>query len=81
MWYTIWVENLSSGISKKCPKQESLNPSNCSSLSFFLTFSIILKCDRHATFDGKCSYIGILTLKHIEGVVVYKLNKIKLVKI
>ena len=29
MWYTIWVENLSSGINKKCSKQEFLNISNC----------------------------------------------------
>ena len=78
---TIWAENLSFGISKKYLKQESLNLSNCSLLSFFLIFSIILRCDRHAAFDGKCSFIGILTLKHVEGVVVYKLNKIKLVKI
>ena len=70
-----------SGITKKCSKQESLNLFNCSLLSFFLMFSITLRCDRHVAFDGKCSSIGILTLKHVEGVVVYKLNKIKLVKI
>ena len=75
------IIGLSFGISKKCPKQESLNLWNCSLLSFFLIFSITLRCDRHAAFDGKYSSIGILTLKHVERVVVYKLNKIKLVKI
>ena len=82
MWYTIGVENLSSGINKKCSKQEFLNISNCFFLlNFFLIFSIIVRCDGHVAFDGKCSSIGILTVKHVKGVVVCKLDKIKLVKI
>ena len=58
-WWTIWAENLSSRWSKKWPKHDFLNISNCGSVNFFLIFSMATKWDKHAIFPGKYS-LGIL---------------------